>query len=1488
MISCHHRDVLRLRVVSKGVRLCVACGGDEIGRKEGRKKRAWRWNRTRTLPLRTSEYCCFVSCTKYTRTPFRLLANTFFTMDSKAMLDMIRQRLRNTEQEIDSLRTDTKRLDEKFVQIRSKPPPRPAVPRDRIESDIARLEHRRNTTSMSLAEEKKLLKEMDKIGAMRKQHDAVAKHNAALDAIRASKDTAFDRLRTLRSALSELQKAEAQLIVCERLGGQVQPHELIESTVSLDGNLDKIGALVGKGGAILRERQQEYGVSIDIDRKQNNIALMGTEEGVEKAKNWIANVFAAEEKSLGVDDQTLRLLILRKGERMKSLEANFGVRVNLNRDSMSLSVRGRVEAINQVEAAIKRWLADAVSVRVPAQLLPRLVGKGGATLKAFQEEHAVDVQVDRENEVFVLHAVDKAKLPEAQSALEKLVEENTEHEKVYELEPDMIPSLIGRGGEAIQKIQSESKTYINLDRKSKPRRRRRKGSEKAADEEDPPPSEGGQDRIIVKGTKAALVVADTLIQAFFERYNRENQTLKFDPNLASMIVGKKGEVVAAIQKEHNTNIDISRDTGTIRVRGEEENVKQALAALKAVLDSYKKVEIKGTTDELGALVGKSGAVVQQLTKDTGAQMKIDRAAGCVLVSGESEKVKAAVVRITAVLEKFRRENVVMEVNKEFIPSLIGKGGENIKKFREEAGVNIDLGARGTGTITLRGDEEKIKTAQEKLLEMADRYKKENVSVRIRPEAYSALIGKGGENIQKIQADTGTQIDVRRDQNLVFVRGTNEDAVQKAVAFVVEIAGENPDAISLEIDIDPDTNAAAVVVGKKGVQAMRLQSEFRVNLNIDRTSNKIVLRGLSVDVERAKVEIQNIIRENVRITKDLVIPESAISEIIGKKGANVQKLTSTTGAYIDLLRPGDEKHPDSKSKDHIVRIRGNTDAVAQAFVSIQAIVGVMENGEMVVAPHHMVMLAKQKSLKLARIQEKLHVEILLDSEAGTVQFQGGDTDSHNKAKSEVKALLQFFFPKEFSRVALKPEVFAATFPRGETGSKLAELAEDSNGASFELDRSQCVVFVTGDETQVDLAVVKLKALEEEYRRRVREVKIPLSAVQTVIGKGGKQIQKLERESKCKYDIVRGQAGATVRITGNPEALSTAASAVQAIVDQYNKENVEMTFDPDAAGIIIGSKGATIRRLQDESGARVNLTDKGSGVLTLQGKADAIEKAKSLIKTLLEENGFADDVETIDIEVHPQDIPSIIGRQGVTIREIESKSGARVKANSAEGRVSIRGRPIQVEMAQGAIKDILDELRTEREKHVEERRKEQEQDQGDRQANSGASNSTMVNEAPANDIGENDVVVSRPAWIVGMSDSDRLKAQTKDGKVMSKTAMKNKVKRERKKEAAQSSLEGVENLLGLSLGRDSDTRTPTSSRPRRFPKEGPPPGFTPGGHVNSPQIYGQQADKSGDALAALANLGFGAGGSSFSALDKKDAAPTPTSGVQYSGLGYNLRL
>ena len=421
--------------------------------------------------------------------------------------------------------------------------------------------------------------------------------------------------------------------------------------------------------------------------------------------------------------------------------------------------------------------------------------------------------------------------------------------------------------------------------------------------------------------------------------------------------------------------------------------------------------------------------------------------------------------------------------------------------------------------------------------------------------------------------------------------------------------------------------------------------------------------------------------------------------------------------------------------------------------------------------------------------------------------------YKRARSAVKALLQFFFPKEFSRLALKPDVFAATFPKGETGAKLSELAEDSNGAMFELDREQCVVYVMGEESQVELGMLKLKALEEEYRRRVREIKVPLSAVRAIIGKKGASIKKLQNTTKLKYDIIRGQTTATVRIRGDTEKLQAGEDAINAIVEQFKKENFEMSYDPEAASIIIGAKRATIRRLQAESGTRIELTDKGSGLLTIQGKPDAIEKAKKLLKETLENAGFADDVETIDMDVHPQDISSIIGQAGVTIKEIQATSGTKIKANRDVGMVSIRGRPAEIASAVAQVNEILQNKAARDEQQMAERRRLRAEQQ---EANGGNEPNGTDADKPVVEVRQ----VAKPAWIPGMSEKDRLQAQNTNGEIMSKAALRNKQKRERKKVAAQSSRAGVESLLFM--GNDSSAAN-SQDYSAQVDTRGPPPGF-----------------------------------------------------------------
>jgi multidrug efflux pump subunit AcrB len=60
------------------------------------------------------------------------------------------------------------------------------------------------------------------------------------------------------------------------------------------------------------------------------------------------------------------------------------------------------------------------------------------------------------------------------------------------------------------------------------------------------------------------------------------------------------------------------------------------------------------------------------------------------------------------------------------------------------------------------------------------------------------------------------------KNEVRVRGDNEENVKAAVERVTEIAGESDDVISVDVALPENTNAIAVVVGKKGASAMRLQ------------------------------------------------------------------------------------------------------------------------------------------------------------------------------------------------------------------------------------------------------------------------------------------------------------------------------------------------------------------------------------------------------------------------------------------------------------------------------------------------------------------------------------------------------------------------------------------------------------------------------------------------------------------------------------------
>ncbi|KAL6512164.1 hypothetical protein OROGR_021761 [Orobanche gracilis] len=167
--------------------------------------------------------------------------------------------------------------------------------------------------------------------------------------------------------------------------------------------------------------------------------------------------------------------------------------------------------------------------------------------------------------------------------------------------------------------------------------------------------------------------------------------------------------------------------------------------------------------------------------------------------------------------------------------------------------------------------------------------------------------------------------------------------------------------------------------------------------------------------------------------------------------------------------------------------------------------------------------------------------------------------------------------------------------------------------------------------------------------------------------------------------------------------------------------KMEVPNDKVGVLIGKAGDTIRSLQDNSGAKIQImrdadADPRSTTrpLELVGTLEDINKAEKLIKDVIAEadaggspslvaRGFntaqaASGGEQVEIQVPIEKVGLIIGKGGETIRNLQTTSGARIQLlqqnlcdgeQSKERIVRITGNKKQIEIAREMIKDVMNQ-------------------------------------------------------------------------------------------------------------------------------------------------------------------------------------------------------
>ena len=224
--------------------------------------------------------------------------------------------------------------------------------------------------------------------------------------------------------------------------------------------------------------------------------------------------------------------------------------------------------------------------------------------------------------------------------------------------------------------------------------------------------------------------------------------------------------------------------GQIVLRGTADPVGKVKSALEALLidaeRSSKTIPMTSPQcDRLTARPPRGGdSLLRKLQDAHVCAIVPDRAGGKLTICGSSE----AVERIATILEsELDVDEHVREVAERLIPIIIGRGGANIKKLNAESGATLDLD-RGLRRITVRGKKAQVEKAVGLLDEIAGTNGESELPVPAKD--MGKLIGRGGSKIKELQSESGATIDIRKEENLVRVRGTQQQ-VEKAMGLIKE-------------------------------------------------------------------------------------------------------------------------------------------------------------------------------------------------------------------------------------------------------------------------------------------------------------------------------------------------------------------------------------------------------------------------------------------------------------------------------------------------------------------------------------------------------------------------------------------------------------------------------------------------------------------------------------------------------------------------------
>ncbi|CAH1773087.1 unnamed protein product [Owenia fusiformis] len=706
------------------------------------------------------------------------------------------------------------------------------------------------------------------------------------------------------------------------------------------------------------------------------------------------------------------------------------------------------------------------------------------------------------------------------------------------------------------------------------------------------------------------------------------------------------------------------------------------------------------------LLGRDGKKLQQLELETQTKITIPRPeekSDIVKIIGTKEGIDKAQHEILLISEE--RSKLAFErlpIPKVYHPFIVGPNNSILKQLREETGASINVPPPSVekDEIVVSGDKDGVISAKQQIMKVYEEKKRlcQPVSVEVRKSQHKYVIGPRGTNLSEILAATGVSVEVpppESNSNTITLRG-EQDKLGPALTLVYSKA--NSIVIA---EVDAPAWLHRFIIGRKGATVNKITADLpKVHIEFTEGDAKIIVEGPPEQVEEARKALEE-------ITKDLLtrmdfaeieIDQKYHRHIIGKGGANVGQIKNETGVSIRI--------PSDTENSKVIRIEGDPSGVKQAKDKLLEMVQRMENErtkDILIEQRFHKNIIGAKGDKIKEIRDKFNQVQVKFPEPGkktdVVTLLGPKTDVEKCAKYMQNLQQELIAVNYQSEVHIFKQFHKNVIGKG--GANIRRIRDDTD-TRIDLPSENSdsdVIVITGKKANVDAAKVKIEAIQKELAN-IKEltIEIPHKFHNTIIGAKGHLIRAIAQE--CGGVIIRfppeGSSSDKVVIRGPIEDVERARVELEerAADKKESSHSAEVKAEPNFHKFLIGRGGVNIRKVRDNTGARVvfpSNDDPDKETIVIIGKEDQVAAAKAQLETLIKQ---LENVAEVEINVDSKYHRHFVARRGEVLRQIEEDFGGVSVSFPRSGvksdRVVLKGAKNCVEGAKDRILEIVSDL------------------------------------------------------------------------------------------------------------------------------------------------------------------------------------------------------